>query len=264
VRPPRTAGREPILKKLVLLRHGESLGNREHRFTGWSDVPLTARGERQARRAGELLRRAGFRPEACFTSVLRRGIDSLRIALAALELSPSVPILESWYLNERHFGALQGLGRLEGLWRFGPRRVLACQLRYGAAPPPLAPGDPRHPARDPRYAGLDPRALPAAESLRDTVVRMRPFYDATLAPELRRATSVLVVAHKNSLRALLRLLGGVRDEEVPRLAIRTGRPLAVSLRDDLSVVSYRHLEDPAPVDEPAPLAAGPVAQRQAS
>jgi 2,3-bisphosphoglycerate-dependent phosphoglycerate mutase len=264
VRRWRTDGREPTLKTLVLLRHGESTWNRAHRFTGWTDVPLTARGEAQAHRAGQLLAGAGFRPELCFTSRLRRGIDSLRIALAAMALASAVPIAETWYLNERHYGALQGLGRLEGLWRFGPRAIWACQTRYAAAPPPVAPDDPRHPARDPRYAGVDPRALPAAESLRDTVERMRPFFEATIVPELSRSASMLVVAHKNSLRALMRLLGAVRDDEMPRLGIRTGRPLAVSLRDDLSVASRRYLDEAPPADGLAPLAAGPVAQRRAS
>jgi 2,3-bisphosphoglycerate-dependent phosphoglycerate mutase len=256
-------GREPNLKTLVLLRHGESTWNHAHRFTGWTDVPLTARGEEQARRAGEQLAEAGFRPQLCFTSLLRRGTDSLRLALPAMGVA-SVPVVESWYLNERHFGALQGLGRLEALLRFGLRSVWACQRRYAAVPPPLRAEDPRHPAHDPRYAGLDARELPAAESLHDTVERMRPFWKGTLAPELRRGTQVLVVAHKNSLRALLRLLGAVREDEVPRLAIRTGRPLAVSLRDDLSVSSHRYLDDPAPRDAFASLSAGAAAVRRAS
>jgi 2,3-bisphosphoglycerate-dependent phosphoglycerate mutase len=200
----------------------------------------------------------GFRPDVCFTSVLRRGIDTLRIALLAMGLA-SVPIVESWYLNERHFGALQGLGRLEAFWRYGPRQVWACQHRYAAPPPALALDDPRHPSRDGRYAGLEASELPVTESLRDTVDRIRPFWTSSLAPELRKGSSVLVVGHKNSLRALVRLLDAVPDEEVPRLPIRTGRPLLFALDKQLSVVGRRYLDAPALRSEP-----GPVVERSAS
>lgn len=176
--------------------------------------------------------------------MLRRGIDTLQIALAGMGLA-SVPVVESWYLNERHFGALQGMGHVEAVWRFGPRRVLACQRRYATPPPPLAAADPRHPARDARYADVDGRELPATESLRDTVERMRPFWRTTLEPELRRGRNLLVVAHKNSLRAIMRLLEVVGDDEVPRLSIRTGRPLQFALDDRLSVVGRRYLDEPA-------------------
>ncbi len=244
---------EPTLKPFVLLRHGESIWNRDHRFTGWTDVPLTARGELQAQLAGELLIAEGFRPDVCFTSALRRGIDTLRITLAAMGLS-AVPIVESWYLNERHFGALQGLRRLEAVWRFGPRQVWACQHRFAAPPPLLAANDPRHPSRDVRYTDLVATALPSAESLCDTVERIRPFWAETLAPELRRGRSVLVVAHKNSLRALMRLLDVVKDEDVPRLGIRTGRPISLSLDDQLCVLRHRYLDGPAARLRPGSLA----------
>ena len=194
--------------------------------------------------------------------MLRRGIETLRIALRAMGLV-SVPVVESWYLNERHFGALQGLGRLEALWRFGPRQVWACQRRYAAPPPALAPGDPRHPSRDARYAGLHPRELPMTESLRDTVERMRPFWTTTMAPELRKGRRVLVVAHKNSLRALVRLLDAARDEDVPRLAIRTGRPLLFTLDDELAVVGRRYLDAPATPSRPGALAEPAASLRDA-
>jgi len=194
--------------------------------------------------------------------VLRRGIDTLRITLRAMGLA-SVPIVESWHLNERHFGALQGLKRLEAFWRFGPRRVWACQHRYAVAPPSLAPSDPRHPSRDTRYAELDANEIPAAESLRDTVERIRPFWVTSLVPELRKGHSVLVVAHKNSLRALVRLLDAVSDEDVPRLAIRTGRPLFFALDRGLSVVERRYLDDPAMRSRLGPAAPRPAPLRDA-
>jgi len=216
----------------------------------------------QAHRAGELLRTDGFLPDVCFTSVLRRGIETLRIALLAMGIA-SIPIVESWYLNERHFGALQGLGRLEAFWRFGPRQVWACQHRYAAPPPALAPGDPRHPSLDARYAALSANELPATESLRDTVERIRPFWTTTLAPELRKGRRVLVVAHKNSLRALVRLLDAARDEEVPRLAIRTGRPLMFTLDGELGVVGRRYLDDPVMRSRPGAMAEPAASLRDA-
>jgi 2,3-bisphosphoglycerate-dependent phosphoglycerate mutase len=175
----------------------------------------------------------------------------------------SVPIVESWYLNERHFGALQGLGRLEALWRFGPRQVWACQRRYKAPPPALALNDPRHPSRDGRYATLAASELPRAESLRDTVERLRPFWTTTLAPELRKGSSVLVVAHKNSLRALMRLMEVARDEDVPKLPIRTGRPLRFALDDELAIVNRRYLDDPAPAARSGAFAAAGASKREA-
>jgi 2,3-bisphosphoglycerate-dependent phosphoglycerate mutase len=236
---------------MVLLRHGESTWNQAHRFTGWTDVPLTPRGEEQARRAGVRLRASGFHPDLCFTSTLRRALDSLRLASSEMGVG-AAPMVESWYLNERHYGAFQGLGRLEAVLRFGPWQVYATQRRYAAAPPPLAPDDPRHPARDARYAGLDPRALPATESLRDTVERMRPFWNETLAPALDAGRRVLVVAHKNSLRALMRLLGAVGDDEV------------VSLRDDLAFAGRRYLDSQPSHDAPVALAPESTATRRAS
>jgi 2,3-bisphosphoglycerate-dependent phosphoglycerate mutase len=227
--------------RLVLLRHGESLWNRENRFTGWTDVPLTPKGEVEARRAGELLARAGFGFDLCFTSVLRRGVESLRLVLEGMG-EPLLPTIGSWYLNERHFGALQGMGRLEAVRRFGPWRVFACQRRYEVQPPPLDREDVRHPATEPSYAPLGDDQVPATESLRDTVERLRPYWDATLVPEIRKGHRLLVVAHKNSLRAMVRLLGGASDREVPRLAIRTGRPLVLELDDSLAPVRRYYLD----------------------
>lgn len=184
-------------------------------------------------------------------------MDTLQIALEAMGIS-SVPIVRSWYLNERHFGALQGMRHLEAILRFGPLKVWACQRRYASPPPPLSLDDPRHPSRDERYAALAASDFPASESLRDTVDRLRPFWTSTLAPEVRKGSSVLVVAHKNSLRALMRLLDATRDEDVPRLSIRTGRPLLFKLDPALSIVQRRYLDD-APSRHRASAAGEPAA-----
>ena len=169
----------------------------------------------------------------------------------------SVPIVQSWYLNERHFGALQGMRHLEAILRFGPLKVWACQRRYASPPPPLASDDPRHPSRDERYKALAANDFPASESLRDTVDRLRPFWTTTLAPEARKGRSILVVAHKNSLRALMRLLDAARDEDVPRLSIRTGRPLLFKLDKGLSILQRRYLDD-RPIRNRASAAGEPV------
>ena len=220
--------------RLILLRHGESTWNREKRFTGWTDVPLTPRGREQAAAAGRCLAAEGFCFDVCFTSLLGRAIDTLRIALDTMGVT-DVPLHRSWYLNERHYGALQGLGRWEAVRRYGPRRMLILQRDYAAVPPALPADDVRSPACDPRYAGLTAEDLPRAESLKDTLERMLPYWNETIVPELRQGRCVLIVAHRNSLRTLVKHLEDVPEADVLRIRMPKGRPLVYELGDALQV-----------------------------
>lgn len=209
---------------LVLLRHGESEWNRTGRFTGWADVGLSAAGEREAVRAGERLRRAGFTFDRCFTSVLQRATRTAEIVLRELALV-DVPVERSWRLNERHYGALEGLGRWPALRRHGLRAVLRCRYGFAGRPPALAPGDPRWPGSDPRYADLAADELPRGESHADTLARVAPYWSEHIAPEVARGGRVLVVSHKNTLRAVARLLAPPAARDLHRLRVRTGMPL---------------------------------------
>jgi 2,3-bisphosphoglycerate-dependent phosphoglycerate mutase len=218
--------------RLTLLRHGESTWNREKRFTGWTDVPLTSRGMAQAVAAGRWLAEEGFAFDVCFTSYLSRAIDTLRIVLDTMGLA-HVPVLKSWCLNERHYGALQGLGRWEAIRKYGPKRMLAWQRDFTAPPPALPADDSRSPAGDPRYAGLNGAELPRAESLKDTLDRMLPYWYGTIVPEIQQGKRVLIVAHRNSLRALVKHLDDVPDSEVLRVRVPTAKPLVYELDDNL-------------------------------
>jgi 2,3-bisphosphoglycerate-dependent phosphoglycerate mutase len=218
--------------KLTLLRHGESTWNREKRFTGWTDVPLTSRGMAQAVSAGRWLAEEGFTFDVCFTSYLSRAIDTLRIVLDTMSLR-DVPVLKSWCLNERHYGALQGLGRWEAIRKYGPKRMLTWQRDFTAPPPALPADDARSPAGDPRYAGLNGAELPRAESLKDTLDRMLPYWYGTIVPEIQQGKRVLIVAHRNSLRALVKHLNDVPDSEVLRIRVPTAKPLVYELDENL-------------------------------
>jgi 2,3-bisphosphoglycerate-dependent phosphoglycerate mutase len=229
--------------RLILLRHGESTCNRERRFTGWADVPLTARGKAQAAAAGRWLADEGFRIDVGFTSLLARAIDTLRIVLDTMG-RVDVPVHRSWYLNERHYGALQGLGRWEAARRYGLWRMLMLQRDYTAAPPPLAADDARSPARDPRYAGLSADDLPRTESVKDTLARMLPYWNGTIVPEIRQHKCVLIVGHRNSLRALIKHLDDVPEAGVFRIRMPTGRPLVYELGDDLRATRRYYLRPP--------------------
>lgn len=228
---------------LVLLRHGESAWNRENRFTGWHDVPLTDTGREEARRAGELMRAEALTFDVVHTSLLRRAIETVNIALDVMD-QHWIPVKRHWRLNERHYGALQGLNKKETSERYGPDQVFAWRRSYDVPPPPLDPGDERHPRFDPRYAGLAPDLLPAAECLKDVVARMLPYWHDAIVPDLRAGKRVLIGAHGNSLRALVKHLDGISDDAIAELNIPTGIPLLYQLDEQLRPVSSRYLGDP--------------------
>ncbi len=213
------------MRKLVLLRHGESDWNRENRFTGWADVDLSEQGVAEARAAGRLLKSEGYDFDIAFTSVLKRSIRTLWIALDELDRM-WLPVEGSWRLNERHYGALQGLNKAEMAAKYGEAQVLAWRRSYDTPPPPLAPDDPRYEGGDPRYAGA---RVPLAESLKDTVARVVPYWRSSIAPALRAGKRVLVAAHGNSMRALMKHLDAISDEAIVKLNIPTGIPLVYEL-----------------------------------
>jgi len=229
------------MTKLVLLRHGESVWNKENRFTGWTDVGLSEKGVAEAIEAGRRLRAAGYAFDVCYTSVLKRAIKTLWIVLEEMDLM-YLPIHVHWRLNERHYGALQGLNKAETAARHSPEQVFLWRRSYDVRPPALDPDDPRHPKHDPRYAGLDPALLPLTESLKDTVARVVPYWTDVIAPEIRRGARVLVSAHGNSLRALVKYLDGIPDQEIPTLEIPTGVPLVYELDAALRPMRHYYLE----------------------
>ncbi len=228
---------------LVLLRHGESTWNLENRFTGWHDVPLSETGIAEARRAGELMRAEGLAFDAAHTSLLRRAIQTVNIALDVMD-QHWIPVRRHWRLNERHYGALQGLNKKETSEQYGPDQVFAWRRSYDVPPPPLDPPHPRHPRFDRRYAGLAPDLLPATECLKDVVARMLPYWHDAIVPDLRAGRTVLVGAHGNSLRALVKHLDGISDEAIAELNIPTGIPLLYELDADLRPIASRYLGDP--------------------
>ncbi len=229
--------------KLVLMRHGESQWNLENRFTGWTDVDLTDKGRAEARAAGELLKREGYGFDIAYTSVLKRAIRTLWITLDALDLM-YLPVVHSWRLNERHYGALQGLNKTETAAKFGDAQVLTWRRAYAIAPDPLPAGDPRSAVNDPRYKHLKPEEIPATECLKDTVARVVPFWNDSIAPALQRGRRVLVAAHGNSLRALIKYLDGMGDDEIVNLNIPTAQPLVYELDDGLKPIRHYYLGDP--------------------
>ena len=235
------------MHKLVLMRHGESQWNLENRFTGWTDVDLTETGREQARRAGELLRDKGFGFDLACTSVLKRAIRTLWIALDAMDMM-YIPVHNSWRLNERHYGALQGLNKAETAAKYGDEQVLIWRRAYAIAPNPLDLDDPRHPRFDPRYGRLLPDQLPATECLKDTVSRVLPFWNETIAPAMRAGRRVLVAAHGNSLRALIKHLDNMSDDDIVNLNIPTGQPLVYELDSELKPIRHYYLGDPAEIE----------------
>jgi 2,3-bisphosphoglycerate-dependent phosphoglycerate mutase len=241
---------------LVLLRHGESTWNRENRFTGWTDVELSDRGREEAREAGRLLKESGFVPDIAFTSVLTRAIDTLEIVLDILGLK-EVPTAKSWRLNERHYGALQGLNKAETAATHGEAQIKIWRRSFDIPPPPLALDDERHPSRDRRYASLKPSELPLAESLKDTVARFLPYWHDAIAPVIRSGKRVLIVAHGNSLRALVMYLDQVSESDILELNIPTGVPLVYELDGELRAQRHYYLGDP----EKAAAAAARVASQ---
>lgn len=227
---------------LVLLRHGESVWNRENRFTGWTDVDLSETGIEEAKTSGQVLRAEGYVFDIAYTSVLKRAINTLHIALNEMD-QVWIPVIKDWRLNERHYGALQGLNKAETATEHGEEQVKIWRRSYDTPPPALDPQDERHPGRDPRYAALSADDLPQTECLKDTVERFLPLWHDTIAPAIMAGNRVIIAAHGNSLRALVKYLDGISDEEIVGLNIPTGVPLVYELNDDLSPVSHRYLGD---------------------
>lgn len=238
------------MHKLVLLRHGESTWNKENRFTGWTDVDLTEKGVGEARQAGKTLKADGYEFDVAFTSVLTRALRTLNLALDELE-SLWIPVHKSWRLNERHYGALQGLNKAETAQKFGEEQVLIWRRSYDIQPPALEKSDPRFPGNDRRYDDLDPRTLPTTECLKDTVVRFLPYWQDAIVPALNENKRVIIAAHGNSLRALVKYLDNISDQEIVALNIPTGIPLVYELDDNLNPIKHYYLGDPEAVAKAA-------------
>ena len=245
--------------KIVMMRHGESAWNLENRFTGWTDVDLTPHGVEEAIRAGRLLKEKGYAFDIAYTSVLKRAIKTLNVALEEMD-QLWLPTSKHWRLNERHYGALQGLDKSETAAKFGEKQVLIWRRAYAIAPDPLALDDPRHPRFDPRYATLSPAELPATECLKDTVARVLPFWNDFIAPAIRAGNRVLIAAHGNSLRALVKYLDELSDEAIVERNIPTAQPLVYELDDDLKPIRNYYL---APPEEIAAAQAAVAAQGKA-
>jgi 2,3-bisphosphoglycerate-dependent phosphoglycerate mutase len=245
--------------KLVLVRHGQSVWNLENRFTGWTDVGLTEQGIAEAREAGRMLREEGYTFDIAYTSVLKRAIKTLWLALEEMDME-WLPVIRAWQLNERHYGDLQGLNKAEMAKKAGEEQVHIWRRSYDIPPPALEWDDKRHPRFDPRYAQLTPEQLPATESLKLTLERVLPYWHSVLAPDIKAGKKLLVAAHGNSLRAMVKYLDNISDEEIPGLNIPTGVPLVYELDEDLNAIKSYYLGDP---DEIAKKAAAVAAQGKA-
>ncbi len=233
---------------LVLLRHGESIWNKENIFTGWTDVDLSEKGIDEAKKAGKILKANGFTFDLAFTSVLKRGIRTLWIVLDEMDLM-WIPVYRSWRLNERHYGALQGLRKDEMAAEVGEEQVLIWRRSYDIKPPALKTTDPRYPGDDPRYKDLNYEEIPLTESLKDTIDRFLPYWHDTIAPSVKKGRKVLISAHGNSLRALVKYLDNVSEEEIVSLNIPTGLPLIYELDEDLKPLNHYYLGDPKEVEK---------------
>ena len=236
------------MKKLVLLRHGESSWNKENRFTGWTDVDLSEKGVGEAKQAGLVLKREGFVFDLAYTSVLKRAIRTLWLTLDEMDLI-WIPVYNSWRLNERHYGALQGLNKSETALKYGEEQVLIWRRSYDIAPPALEKNDPRYPGLDSRYKDLKPKELPLTECLKDTVARFLPFWHKTIAPAVKSDKRVIIAAHGNSLRALVMYLDNISEAKIINLNIPTGLPLVYELNDNLKPIKSYYLGDPEQVQK---------------
>ena len=232
------------MHKVVLLRHGESTWNKENRFTGWHDVDLTERGRDEAREAGRLLKEGGYAFDVAYTSVLKRAIKTLGIALDTLD-QLWIPVTKSWKLNERHYGALQGLNKAETAAKHGEAQTKIWRRSFDIPPPALTVDDERHPSHDPRYKALKPSELPLTESLKDTIARFMPYWHEIIAPTITSGKRVVIAAHGNSLRALVKDLDHIPESEIVELNIPTGIPLIYELDDTLRPLRHYYLGDPA-------------------
>jgi 2,3-bisphosphoglycerate-dependent phosphoglycerate mutase len=233
---------------LVLLRHGESVWNKENRFTGWTDVDLTEKGRQEAHEAGKALREKGFTFDIAYTSVLKRAIRTLWIVMDEMDLM-WIPVVRSWRLNERHYGALQGLNKAETAKKFGEEQVHLWRRSYDVPPPALTKDDPRFPGHDPRYKDVPEDELPLTECLKDTVNRFMPLWRETIAPTIKAGKKVIIAAHGNSLRALVKYLDNMSDEEITKLNIPTGIPLIYELDEELKPIKHYYLADPEKVQQ---------------
>lgn len=234
------------MKKIVLFRHGESIWNQENRFTGWTDVDLTAKGVEEGRAAGRLLKQNGFAFDLAYTSVLKRAIRTLWLALDEMD-SMWIPVVPDWRLNERHYGALQGLNKAETAAKFGDEQVHIWRRSYDIPPNPLSKDDERFPGKDRRYAQLTQQQLPLTECLKDTVDRVIPYWESIIAPQVKAGKSVVIAAHGNSLRALVKYLDRIGDSEIVNLNIPTAAPLVYELTDDLEPIRNYYLGDQAAI-----------------
>jgi len=228
------------MKQIVLMRHGESVWNKENLFTGWTDVDLSEKGVAEAHEAGKRLREAGFEFDLCYTSVLKRAIRTLWIALDEMDRM-YLPILNDWRLNERHYGALQGLNKAETAARYGDDQVKIWRRSFDVPPPALDPSDERYPGFDPRYQDLTPAQLPRCESLKDTCARALPFWNEVIVPQLKNGTRMIISAHGNSLRAIVKHLDEISDEDIVGLNIPTGMPLVYEFDDGLNVLNRYYM-----------------------
>jgi 2,3-bisphosphoglycerate-dependent phosphoglycerate mutase len=231
---------------VVLLRHGESVWNKENRFTGWTDVDLSEKGREEAGKAGKVLKEKGFTFDIAYTSVLKRAIRTLWTVMDEMDLM-WIPVYRTWRLNERHYGALQGLNKAETAAKYGEEQVLVWRRSYDIQPPALEKKDPRYPGSDPRYKDLDPKIIPLTECLKDTVDRFLPYWHETISGSIRSGKKVLIAAHGNSLRALVKYLDNVSDQEIVSMNIPTGLPLVYELDDTLKPLNRYYLGDPEEV-----------------
>jgi 2,3-bisphosphoglycerate-dependent phosphoglycerate mutase len=230
------------MKRLVLLRHGESTWNKENRFTGWTDVDLSEKGVSEATAAGRTMKEEGYVFDVAHTSVLKRAIKTLWLSLEQMD-QMWIPVFNTWRLNERHYGALQGLNKAETAAKHGMEQTQIWRRSYDVPPPALTPEDPRHPGHDPRYAKLSPKDLPLTECLKDTVARFLPYWHETIAPAVKDGQRVLIAAHGNSLRALIKYLDNISDNDIVELNVPTGVPLVYELTDDLTPIRHYYLGD---------------------
>lgn len=247
------------MHKVVLLRHGESTWNKENRFTGWTDVDLSEKGISEAHKAGKLLKSEGYKFDIAYTSVLKRAIKTLWITLEEMDLM-WIPVVRNWRLNERHYGDLQGLNKAETAKKFGEEQVKIWRRSYDTPPPSLQKDDERYPGKDARYAGLTEAELPLTECLKDTVARFVPYWEETIAPTIKQGKKVVIAAHGNSLRALVKYLDNIPEDEIVGLNIPTGIPLVYELDDNLKSIKSYYLGDP---EEIAKAAAAVAAQGKA-
>ena len=236
--------------KIILLRHGESTWNKENRFTGWTDVDLSEKGKDEAKKAGQILKREGFLFDIAYTSVLKRAIRTLWIVLDEMDLM-WIPVIRNWRLNERHYGDLQGLNKAETAKKFGDEQVKIWRRSYDIQPPALDKNDDRYPGKDPRYSALKESELPLTECLKDTVDRFVPYWENTIAPMVQSGKKVIIAAHGNSLRALVKYFDNIPNEEIVELNIPTGIPLVYELKEDLTPIRSFYLGDPEEIEKAA-------------